>query len=140
MFVSMHWRRQGDLGEVSALEWLVGRGYNVYVPFGHSEDCDFVADIDGRLERVQVKTSISRQGARYAVMLATKGGNRSWTGTVKRFSAERCDRLFVLVGDGRRWWIPSASIEGCTVVLLGGPKYAEYEVEPGRPLPLVAAA
>jgi Holliday junction resolvase-like predicted endonuclease len=140
MFVYVHWRTQGDLGEVSALEWLVARGYQVYVPLGHSADCDLVADIDGRLERVQVKTSICRQGTRYAVMLATKGGNRSWTGTVKRFSADRCDWLFVLVGDGRRWWIPSAAVEACTAVTLGGPKYSEYEVEPGRPLPLVAAA
>lgn len=124
---------------MSAVEWLVGRGYDVYMPLGHSADCDFVADIDGRLERVQVKTSICRQGDRYAVMLATKGGNRSWTGTVKRFSAERCDRLFVLVGDGRRWWIPSTCVEARTAVVLGGPKYAEYEVEPGRPLPQISA-
>ena len=46
-----------------------------------------------------------------------------------------CDYLFVLVGDGRRWFIPSDAIGGRTCIALGGPKYAEFEVEPGRPLP-----
>jgi hypothetical protein len=41
----------------------------------------------------------------------------------------------VLVGDGRRWLIPSTIVEGGSGVHLGGPKYAEYEIEPGQPLP-----
>ena len=48
--------------------------------------------------------------------------------------------LFVHVGDGRRWFIPAAAVEGRTAVNLGGPKYAEFEVEPGRPLPMDVAA
>jgi hypothetical protein len=40
----------------------------------------------------------------------------------------------VHVGDGRRWFIPSHAIEAESQVCLGGPKYAEYEVEPGEPL------
>jgi hypothetical protein len=59
---------------------------------------------------------------------------------VKRFSAERCDWLFVLVGDGRRWFIPALEVEGSTAIRLGGPKYAEYEVERGRPLRASIAA
>jgi hypothetical protein len=67
-------------------------------------------------------------------MLCTKGGNRSWSGVIRHFSASRCDSLFVAVGDGRRWFIPAEAVGGGTGILLGGPKYAEYEVEPGRPL------
>jgi hypothetical protein len=63
------------------------------------------------------------------------GGNRSWNGLVKRFSAARCDWLFVLVGDGRRWFIPANEVDGGTAVCLGGPKYSEFEVNPGRPIP-----
>jgi hypothetical protein len=58
-------------------------------------------------------------------------GNQSWNGIVKRFSAVRCDGLFVLVADGRRWFIPATAVDGGSGILLGGPKYAEYEVEPG---------
>ena len=63
-----------------------------------------------------------------------RGGNRSWSGVVKRFNASRCDWLFVLVGDGRRWFIPSGDVGGGTRVTLGGPKYAAFEIETGRPL------
>jgi hypothetical protein len=97
-------------------------------------------EIAGRLVRVQVKTSTLRVKDRFQVALRTNGGNQSWTGVVKCFSAERCDWLFVLVGDGRRWFIPATEVGGATGIVLGGPKYAAYEVEPGRPLrePLAA--
>jgi hypothetical protein len=40
----------------------------------------------------------------------------------------------VHTGDGRRWFIPSSAIRTRTSVTLGGPKYAEFEVEAGAPL------
>jgi hypothetical protein len=86
------------------------------------------------LRRVQVKTTTFRHNHRWVATVCTRGGNRSWKGTTKRFSASRCDVLFVLVADGRRWFIPAKTVAGGTRVVLGGPKYAEYEVEPGRPL------
>jgi hypothetical protein len=89
--------------------------------------------IANRPLRVQVKTSGFFVHERWSVALCTRGGNQSWNKIVKRFSAERCDHLFVLVGDGRRWFIPAAAVQGTTAILLGGPKYAAYEVERGRP-------
>jgi PD-(D/E)XK endonuclease len=126
-------RQQGDLGEYSAIEWLSSRGYPVFVPIGHSPDVDLVALIDDRSVRVQVKTSGFLVRGRWSVAVCTRGGNQSWNKIVKRFGCARCDYLFVLVADGRRWFIPSAAVEGTTAITLGGPKYAEYEVEPGRP-------
>jgi hypothetical protein len=126
-------RRQGDLGELSAMEWLGSRGHAIYLPVGHSPDCDLIAERDGSLLRVQVKTTRRYHNRRWNVMVCTRGGNQSWNGLVKRFSPSRCDRLFVLVADGRRWFIPAAAIEGGTCVVLGGPKYAKFEVEAGRP-------
>jgi hypothetical protein len=135
----MHWRRQGDIGEASALEWLVGHGWDVYVPFGHSEDADLIADRDGQLIRVQVKTCTALR-KRWEVTLCTRGGNQSWNGVVKLFSVDRCDWLFVHVGDGRRWFIPASAVEGGHRIILGGPKYAAYEIERGRALPQPSAA
>jgi hypothetical protein len=130
-------RRQGDLGELSAAEWLGSQGYRLWLPFGHSPHCDLIAeDADECLLRVQVKTSTACHNGRWEVRVCTMGGNRSWNGLVKRFNAARCDWLFVLVGDGRRWFIPARSVEGGTKLHLGGKKYAEFEVGRGRPLPL----
>ena len=140
MFGSMNPRRQGDLGEYSAIEWLWSRGYPVWYPIGHSPDVDLVTRVEGRLVGVQVKTSTVLRKDRWEVTVCTRGGNRSWSGLVKLFSAERCDWLFVLVADGRRWFIPACDVEGGAGIRLGGPKYAAWEVEPGRPLPLSLAA
>lgn len=109
------------------------------IPFGHSPDFDLVADANGRLLRIQVKTStqstLTPEGhPRSAVTLATNGGNRSWNGVSKRLDPSRFDYLFVLTGDGRRWFIPSTVLEARSSIALGGPKYSEYEIEPGRPI------
>jgi hypothetical protein len=130
-------RQQGDLGEASAIEWLTRQGATVFIPFGHSPDVDLVAEVQGRLLRIQVKTSTYVEATpngheRYHVLLATNGGNQSWSGVAKRFDRSRFDFLFVLTGEGRRWLIPAAAIEATTAICLGGPKYAEFEIEAGE--------
>jgi PD-(D/E)XK endonuclease len=129
--------RQGDLGEASAIEWLTRAGAAVFTPIGHSPDFDVVADVDGRLLRVQVKTSTCRAatpagGGTWHVALRTSGGNRSWTGVAKTMDPSRADYVFTLTGDGRRWFIPTDAIEGRHRISLGGLKYSEFEIEPTR--------
>ena len=131
-----HPRRQGDLGEAAAIEWLTRIGACVAFPLFHSPDYDLVADLNGNLLRVQVKTSrrICNGNGHYTVQLATSGGNQSWTGLVKTFDPARIDFLFILVGDGRRWFIPSSEIEGNRGISLGGEKYSEFQVGCAEPL------
>ena len=107
-------RRQGDAGELSAINWLVGAGARVYLPMFTDPDCDLVADFGERIDRVQVKTSTCWHNNRFVVTVCTRGGNQSWNGVVKRIEPSRCDRVFVH--------------------RVGGPRYAVYEVEPGEPL------
>jgi hypothetical protein len=121
------------MGELSAIDWLASNGAPVYIPLGHSRDVDVVTDLGDGFVGVQVKTCRVKRGGRWEVTICTRGGNQSWSGIVKRFSRDRCDYLFVLVTDGRRWFIPSLEVEGGTHIALGGPKYARFEVEPGRP-------
>lgn len=132
-------REQGDLGEASAIEWLTSMGATVFIPFGHSPDVDLVAYTQQRLLRVQVKTSTQRMttrggSTRAAVALATSGGNQSWNGAAKKIDPAQFDYLFAHTGDGRRWFIPSTAVEATSTITLGGPKYSEFEIEPGRPL------
>jgi PD-(D/E)XK endonuclease len=134
MFVYVNTLEQGDLGEVSAMEWLAGSGARVSLPVGHSPDYDLIADLGGRLLKVQVKTSTYFRNGRWVIAVCTRGGNQSWSGLVKRMDSSRCDYLFVHVADGRRWFIPADRIGGGNGILIGGPKYADYEVDRGRPL------
>ena len=128
-------RRQGNAGEFSAIDWLAMKGAVVYMPLFPHPDVDFVADFGTKLVRVQVKTSTCWRNNRWDVTLATRGGNQSWSGLVKVLDPSRCDALFAHVGDGRRWYIPVSALGGHSGIALGGPKYAEFEIEPGRPLP-----
>jgi hypothetical protein len=116
--------------------WLTEVGAWVFKPLFEVSDYDVIADFhDGRPPlRVQVKTSTCWRNGRFSVTLATRGGNQSWNGLVKLLDASRCDALFVHVGDGRRWFIPASELGGGAHIVLGGPKYAAYEVEPGSPL------
>lgn len=128
-------RQQGDLGEASAIEWLTRQGATVSAPLGHSPDYDLIADLRGRLSRVQVKTTTFRRTTlggheRWEVSICTNGGNQSWSGVTKRFDPTRVDALFVLVGDGRRWLIPASAVEGTSNLRLGGRRYSELEIEP----------
>jgi hypothetical protein len=127
-------RKQGDAGERSAVAWLWSVGAVVFVPFGHSPDYDLVADFGDGALRVQVKTGTHFRNDRWEVAVCTRGGNQSWNRIVKKMDASRCDYLFAHVGDGRRWFIPAAALGGGTAIHLGGPKYAEFEVERGEPL------
>jgi PD-(D/E)XK endonuclease len=113
------------MGERAALHWLMAQGAHVSIPFGHSPDYDLVADFHRELLRVQVKTSTCRYKQRWAVTVCTRGGNQR----------TRFDYLFVLVADGRQWFIPAARIEGAIGIHLGGPKYSEFEVDRGDPIP-----
>jgi PD-(D/E)XK endonuclease len=131
-------RVQGDIGEMSAMEWLGAKGATVWVPFNHSPHVDLMAEWDERLVKVQVKTSTFRGPVmtgeeRWKISIATNGGNRSWTGLAKKFDPTRVDYLFVLVGDGRRWFIPAPFLEAVRSIALGGTKYSEFEVERGTP-------
>jgi hypothetical protein len=73
-------QQQGDLGEISAVEWFVGEGAFVGLPLGRNPDWDLVVERAERLERVQVKTSNYRRKNRWEVAVCTRGGNQSWSG------------------------------------------------------------
>ena len=87
-----------------------------------------LAEDHRRLWRVQVKTSTVFRNERWEITVCTRGGNQSWSGQVKTLDPARYDYLFVVVGDGRMWRIPSERVGGGSCLLLGGPKYADFEV------------
>ena len=103
------------------MQWLAWKGATVAIPPFHSPYWDLIAELDGELLRVQVKTSAFPRKRRWEVRVCTAGGNQSWTGLVKRLDPTRYDYLFVHVADGRRWFIPSGAVGGGRGILLGGP-------------------
>lgn len=50
-------KKIGNIGEAKVLAKFVELGIPVYLPFGDNEKSDLIADFDGKLNRIQVKTS-----------------------------------------------------------------------------------
>jgi hypothetical protein len=95
---------------------------------------DLSASFGETVLEVQVTSSTQFRNGRSDVQIATRGGNQSWNGTITCLDSSRCDDLFVHVGDGRRWFIPTSALGGGSHVVVGGPEDAEYEIESARPL------
>jgi hypothetical protein len=128
-------REQGDFGELAAMHWLARQGARIALPVGNNSHWDLIAELADRVLRVQVKTTRCFRVNRWQVTVATRGGNQSWNGIAKLLDTSRFDYLFALVGDGRQWFIPADHIHSVRGLALGGPKYSEFEVEAGDPIP-----
>jgi hypothetical protein len=70
-------RKQGSLGELSAIEWLGHNADGLFKPLVEHPDHDFVAAFGAKLVRVQVRTSGAWHRNRFVVSLCTRGGNQS---------------------------------------------------------------
>jgi hypothetical protein len=128
-------RGQGERGEVNAALWFAGRGASVFMPLFHTpRDYDLIVDWGEGPQKIQAKTSTCFRNDRWDITVCTRGGNQSWNGLVKLLDPTRYDYLFVVVEDGRRWLIPAEKVEGGAGISLGGPKYAQYEIDAGAPL------
>lgn len=125
----MNWRKRGDAGVGLAIAYFATRGYTVSIPLTDSQDYDLVADIDGTLSRVQVRTvSCLDHTRKYQVNLVVKGGNRSGTGKIKVFDQTRVELLIVCTDDGSMYCIPSSEIKGKTTLSVGGQLRKEFLV------------
>ena len=51
----------GNIGEAKVLCKFVELGIPVYIPFGDNEKSDLIADFNGKLNRIQVKTSLKAE-------------------------------------------------------------------------------
>lgn len=130
MFETLDRSQQGDLGEARAIYELVRLGYYVSTPLHTQVPYDLIADKNGQLFKVQVKTSgfvLREVSQSYQVNLQTTGGNRI-TNTRKLFDAAAVDLLFVMVSDGRCWLIPTSVIKSTGQLVVGTKLYSGYQL------------
>lgn len=116
IILSMNFRnskQQGDYGVLQAINYYMGKGYDVSLPFGDNLRYDLIVDKEGTLYRVQCKTSVTknRHGTGFEVRLCTSGGNQSWNKVMKTISATEVDLVFAWCADGSIWEIPASDVE-----------------------------
>lgn len=121
-------KKQGDVGLGSAIAWFCSEGYTVCIPLTDSQGYDLVVEDDERLYRVQVKTtSFKDKYGRFFTSLTVKGGNRTGTGRIKKFSKRSADMLFVLTSDGDRYLF-LVEEEWNNQSLTLGEKYSNFKI------------
>jgi hypothetical protein len=128
----MNTKQQGDIGVAKAIYIYTALGYTVSIPNTDNAKYDLVVEKDGKLNRVQVKTtSYKTQYGIYQAMLKTSGGNQSWSGEISRISSNNVDLVFILTEEGITYEFPSEVLNGSATVNLGKDK-DQYKVALGR--------
>lgn len=124
---NMYLSLQGNLGLSKAIDYFTSHGITVCIPLNDTQKYDLVADFNGGLQRVSVKTSrFEGKYGGYNILLKNCGGS-SGKSKVRHFDNSTCDYVFVLTGDDKIYLIPSSKIEAKSSIVVGN-KYTEYEV------------
>lgn len=86
----MNSKRIGNIGEAKVLAKFVEFGIPVYIPFGDDEKADLVAEFDGKLNKIQVKTSVKSTSGCSIFHLTSSTAHRT-NGGRKKYSNSEID-------------------------------------------------
>ena len=125
----MYLSLQGNIGLGKAIEYFTSKCISISLPLNDTQPYDLIADFNGSLQRIQVKTTrfTETQGKSYAVQLRNCGGNRTGKARAVPFDNTSCDYLFVYTAANKMYLIPSKNIDATNSITVGI-KYTEYEV------------
>lgn len=84
----MNSKRIGNIGEAKVLAKFVEMGIPIYIPFGDDEKADLVAEFNGKLNKIQVKTSIKYKNGCSIFDLTSSTAHRTNGGRRKYSNSE----------------------------------------------------
>lgn len=104
-------KTRGNIGVGAAIAFASSKGWSVSVPLTDTQRYDVVFDIDGKLCRVQVKTTVSKsKEGSWVVQLKNTSIRKTSPTKIKLFNAADVEYLFILTGEGDRFFIPSSEV------------------------------
>lgn len=118
---------QGNMGLSKAIDYFTSHQIPIALPMNDTQKYDLIADFNGGLQRISVKTSRNRtEYGTYSVNLRNTGGS-SGNFKTRPFDNSTCDYIFILTGEDKLYLIPSNIIDATNSISVGK-KYIEYEV------------
>ena len=103
-------KKKGNLTEMQCMSAFMAQGCGVSIPFGDNSKYDFIADIDGHLLKIQVKTASLKDDN--AIKFSCRSTHVNCTGVKNiRYSANDID-YFATYWDNKCYLIP---VEECSV-------------------------
>lgn len=124
----MYLSLQGNMGLSKAIDYFTSHQIPIAIPMNDTQKYDLVADFNGKLQRISVKTSrFKANSGGYEVLLKNTGG-ASGNYKIRKFDNSTCDYVFILTSANKLYLIPSERITATNAIVVGGAKYNEYEV------------
>ena len=80
----------GNIGEAKVLCKFVELGIPVYLPFGDNERSDLIAEFNGKLNKIQVKTSVKAEDGKMIFDLTSSTQHRS-NGVKHKYTTSEID-------------------------------------------------
>ena len=72
----MNSKRLGNIGEAKAIAAFVENQIPVYLPFGDNEKADLIAEFNGKLNKIQVKSSEKAEDGKMIFSLVSSTAHR----------------------------------------------------------------
>ena len=105
-------KQKGNLTELQCLTAFYEQGCHVSIPFGENSRYDMIADVNGKLIKVQVKTSSVKNNDFNAIEFSCRSSYTNSTGVKNvRYNADEID-YFATYWEGKCYLIP---ISECSV-------------------------
>lgn len=100
----MNTKHIGNIGESKIISEFLYHGIPVYLPFGDNEACDMIADFDGKLQRIQVKTTSAIRNGKMSFSLGSRryGVDHSYSDSEVDYFAMYCienDQSYIIKND-----------------------------------------
>ena len=116
---------QGNLGLGKAIEYFTSHSIPVAIPLNDTQKYDLIADFNGKLQRISVKTSrCTDNNISFSVQLRNTGGS-SGDNKIRPFDKNSCDYIFVNTAKEELYLIPSSMINAKNSINVGL-KYSDY--------------
>lgn len=118
----MNTKKIGNLTELQCITSFYELGYSVSIPYGDNSRYDFIADIDGKLIKVQVKTSHQTETDNdSSYTFCCRSSNRSSGGCInKKYTSDEIDYFctFIL---GKCYLVPVSECSTSKTLRFGKP-------------------
>ena len=101
-------KKKGNLTEMLCMSAFMAQNCGVCIPFGDNSKYDFIADVDGRLFKIQVKTSSKRKGDENSIKFSCRSTHVNCKGVQNvRYSKNDID-YFATYYEGQCYLVPVA--------------------------------
>lgn len=105
-------KRKGNLTELQCLTAFMAQNCSVSIPYGDSDKYDFIADVEGKLIKIQVKTSSLKKNSTDAIVFSCRTTHVNCKGcTNERYSDKDID-YFATYWENQCYIVP---ISECSV-------------------------